>query len=142
MGSKGGRKGVVNHDPRVLWQAGRRTGRCRNDKSDRPDAHASWWLSNRCLWMSALAVSSCAFPAPAHPPSCLHPCVRAHQVVAANKEGRAQAAAEAEVLLREEMRAFEAWRDSLETVPTIKALRNKAENIRASEVSSSRGMGQ
>ena len=32
------------------------------------------------------------------------------------------------------MRAFEAWRDSLETVPTIKALRNKAENIRAAEV--------
>lgn len=62
--------------------------------------------------------------------------------MAANKEGRAQAAAEAEVLLREEMRAFEAWRDSLETVPTIKALRNKAENIRASEVNSSRGMGR
>lgn len=55
------------------------------------------------------------------------------EVVAANKEGRAQAAAEAEVLLKEEMRAFEAWRDSLETVPTIKALRNKAESIRAAE---------
>lgn len=55
------------------------------------------------------------------------------EVVAANKEGRAQAAAEAEVLLREEMRAFEVWRDSLETVPTIKALRSKAENIRAAE---------
>ena len=55
------------------------------------------------------------------------------EVVAANKEGRAQAAAEAEILLKEEMRAFEAWRDSLETVPTIKALRNMAENIRASE---------
>jgi glutamyl-tRNA reductase len=37
------------------------------------------------------------------------------------------------VLLKEEMRAFEAWRDSLETVPTIKALRNMAENVRASE---------
>ena len=37
------------------------------------------------------------------------------------------------MLLKEEMRAFEAWRDSLETVPTIKALRNMAENIRASE---------
>ncbi len=44
-----------------------------------------------------------------------------------------QAAAEAEVLIREEQRAFEAWRDSLETVPTIKALRNKAETIRATE---------
>jgi len=34
---------------------------------------------------------------------------------------------------REEQRSFEAWRDSLETVPTIKALRAKAEAIRASE---------
>jgi glutamyl-tRNA reductase len=55
------------------------------------------------------------------------------EVVAGNKEARAQAAAEAEVLLREEQRAFEAWRDSLETVPTIKALRSKAEAIRAAE---------
>lgn len=46
-------------------------------------------------------------------------------MVAANKEERARAAAEAEVLLREEQLAFEAWRDSLETVPTIKALRGK-----------------
>ena len=43
------------------------------------------------------------------------------EVVAANKEGRRAAAAEAEVLLAEEQTAFEAWRDSLETVPTIKA---------------------
>ena len=42
------------------------------------------------------------------------------EVVAANKEGRRQAAAEAEVLLRQEQLSFEAWRDSLETVPTIK----------------------
>lgn len=55
------------------------------------------------------------------------------EVVAGNKEARAQAAAEAEVLLREEQRSFEAWRDSLETVPTIKALRTKAEAIRSSE---------
>eukprot|EP00877_Chromochloris_zofingiensis_P013306 jgi/Chrzof1/8229/Cz03g02090.t1_GTR[v5.2] len=55
------------------------------------------------------------------------------EVVAGNKEARAQAAAEAEVLLREEQRSFEAWRDSLETVPTIKALRAKAEAIRAAE---------
>lgn len=34
---------------------------------------------------------------------------------------------------REEQRSFEAWRDSLETVPTIKALRSKAEAIRAAE---------
>lgn len=29
--------------------------------------------------------------------------------------------------------AFEAWRDSLETVPTIKALRQKAEDVRTAE---------
>lgn len=52
------------------------------------------------------------------------------EVVAGNKEARAQAAAEAEILLKEEQRSFEAWRDSLETVPTIKALRLKAEAIR------------
>ena len=34
---------------------------------------------------------------------------------------------------REEQRSFEAWRDSLETVPTIKALRTMAEGIRAAE---------
>ena len=55
------------------------------------------------------------------------------EVVAGNKEARQQAAAEAEVLLKEEQRAFEAWRDSLETVPTIKALRSKAETIRMAE---------
>jgi glutamyl-tRNA reductase len=55
-------------------------------------------------------------------------------VVSANKEARAAAAAEAEVLLAEEQLAFEAWRDSLETVPTIKALRGKAETIRATEL--------
>lgn len=55
------------------------------------------------------------------------------EVVAGNKEARAQAAAEAEVLLLEEQRAFEGWRDSLETVPTIKALRLKAEAIRSAE---------
>lgn len=56
------------------------------------------------------------------------------EVVAANKEERAKAAAEAEVLLKEEQVAFEAWRDSLETVPTIKALRGKAETIRSVEL--------
>ncbi|GBF96618.1 glutamyl-tRNA reductase [Raphidocelis subcapitata] len=55
------------------------------------------------------------------------------EVVAGNKEARAQAAAEAEVLLKEEQRSFEAWRDSLETVPTIKALRTMAESVRAAE---------
>eukprot|EP01025_Chloroclados_australasicus_P037980 TRINITY_DN38869_c0_g1_i2.p7 TRINITY_DN38869_c0_g1~~TRINITY_DN38869_c0_g1_i2.p7 ORF type:complete len:119 (-),score=22.32 TRINITY_DN38869_c0_g1_i2:329-685(-) len=41
---------------------------------------------------------------------------------------------EAEVLLRDEQLSFEAWRDSLETVPTIKALRQKAEDVRAGEL--------
>lgn len=54
--------------------------------------------------------------------------------------GGAHAAADARVRrprwprsCREEQRSFEAWRDSLETVPTIKALRAKAESIRAAE---------
>ncbi|KAF5843797.1 glutamyl-tRNA reductase precursor [Dunaliella salina] len=55
------------------------------------------------------------------------------EVVAGNKEARAQAAAEAEVLICQEQRSFEGWRDSLETVPTIKALRSKVEGIRAAE---------
>ncbi|KAK9818269.1 hypothetical protein WJX72_009775 [[Myrmecia] bisecta] len=56
------------------------------------------------------------------------------EVVQANKAERQRAADEAEILLQEEQAAFEAWRDSLETVPTIKALRSKAESIRASEL--------
>jgi len=56
------------------------------------------------------------------------------EVVSANKQARKQAAAEAEELLLEEMAAFEAWKDSLETVPTIKALRGKAEDIRTKEL--------
>ena len=42
------------------------------------------------------------------------------QVVSKNKHERRKAAQEAEVLLVEERLNFEAWRDSLETVPTIK----------------------
>ena len=42
------------------------------------------------------------------------------EVVAANKLERRKAAGEAEILLRQEQLSFEAWRDSLETVPTIK----------------------
>lgn len=56
------------------------------------------------------------------------------EVVSANKEARQQAASEAEVLLKDEQLAFEAWRDSLATVPTIKALRGKAESIRSTEL--------
>jgi glutamyl-tRNA reductase len=43
------------------------------------------------------------------------------EVVSKNKEERRKAAEEAQVLLDQEQLAFEAWRDSLETVPTIKA---------------------
>ena len=56
------------------------------------------------------------------------------EVVEANKEARKQAAAEAELLLREEQLSFECWRDGLATVPTIKALRSKAESVRALEL--------
>jgi glutamyl-tRNA reductase len=56
------------------------------------------------------------------------------EVVDTNKEARAQAAEEALVLLEQERVSFEAWRDSLETVPTIKKLRAKAEAIRTAEV--------
>jgi len=56
------------------------------------------------------------------------------EVVEANKDARARAAAEAENLLQEEQQAFEAWKDSLETVPTIKKLRMKAEAIRTLEL--------
>lgn len=57
------------------------------------------------------------------------------EVVAANKEERSKAAKEAQILLKEEQQAFEAWRDSLETVPAIKALRGMAEGIRSAELS-------
>jgi glutamyl-tRNA reductase len=56
------------------------------------------------------------------------------EVVDANKEARLAAAEEAKALLEQERCAFEAWRDSLETVPTIKKLRAKAEAIRNVEV--------
>jgi len=56
------------------------------------------------------------------------------EVVDANKQQRAAAAAEAETLIVEELHGYEAWRDSLETVPTIKKLRSKAEDIRRTEL--------
>jgi len=56
------------------------------------------------------------------------------EVVDKNVEAREQAAAEAEKVLSEELQNFEAWRDSLETVPTIKRLRGKAELIRSQEL--------
>ncbi|GFP86836.1 glutamyl-tRNA reductase 1 chloroplastic [Phtheirospermum japonicum] len=55
-------------------------------------------------------------------------------VVAASKEDRWKKALEAQVIIEEEVNEFEAWKDSLETVPTIKKLRAYAERIRACEV--------
>ncbi|PON68283.1 Tetrapyrrole biosynthesis, glutamyl-tRNA reductase [Parasponia andersonii] len=56
------------------------------------------------------------------------------EVVAANKEDRLRKAMEAQAIIAEESKQFEAWRDSLETVPTIKKLRAYAERIRAAEL--------
>ncbi|XP_077234013.1 glutamyl-tRNA reductase 1, chloroplastic-like [Tasmannia lanceolata] len=56
------------------------------------------------------------------------------EVVEANKEDRHRKAMEAQAIIGEESKQFEAWRDSLETVPTIKKLRSYAERIRLSEI--------
>ncbi|KAF8404773.1 hypothetical protein HHK36_009662 [Tetracentron sinense] len=56
------------------------------------------------------------------------------EVVAANKEDRLRKAMEAQTIIAEESKQFEAWRDSLETVPTIKKLRAYAERIRVAEL--------
>ncbi|CAA6667540.1 unnamed protein product [Spirodela intermedia] len=56
------------------------------------------------------------------------------EVVEANKEDRLRKAMEAQVIITEEMKRFGAWRDSLETVPTIKKLRSYADRIRVSEL--------
>lgn len=56
------------------------------------------------------------------------------EVVAANKEDRIRKAMEAQAIIAEESKQFEAWRDSLETVPTIKKLRAYAERIRGAEL--------
>ncbi|KAK7368880.1 hypothetical protein VNO80_10913 [Phaseolus coccineus] len=56
------------------------------------------------------------------------------EVVAANKEDRLQKAAEAGEIITEELKKFEAWKDSLGTTTTIKKYRAYAERIRASEM--------
>ncbi|GJP48424.1 hypothetical protein CLOM_g7712 [Closterium sp. NIES-68] len=56
------------------------------------------------------------------------------EVVAANKEERRKKALEAQAIIEDELQAFDAWRDSLETVPTIKKLRQKIEGIRQAEL--------
>ncbi|MEB3886414.1 glutamyl-tRNA reductase [Lyngbya sp. CCY1209] len=55
-------------------------------------------------------------------------------VVAQNQESRRQMALEAEMLLEEEVEAFDVWWRSLETVPTINCLRDKIEGIREQEL--------
>ena len=56
------------------------------------------------------------------------------EVVAANKMARRKAAEDAKVILQEELNSFNAWRDSLEAVPTIKALRHMAETTRVAQL--------
>ncbi|RAL39621.1 hypothetical protein DM860_003154 [Cuscuta australis] len=56
------------------------------------------------------------------------------EVVAANKEDRLRKKMEAMEIINKEVKQFEGWKNSLETVPTIKKLRAYAERIRASEV--------
>lgn len=56
------------------------------------------------------------------------------EVVEANKEDRLRKAMEAQTILLEELNKFEAWKDSLETVPTIKRLKDNFERIRDAEL--------
>ena len=55
-------------------------------------------------------------------------------VVAQNHASRRKMAQEAEILLEEEVEAFELWWRSLDTVPTISSLRSKVEDIREQEL--------
>ncbi|XAR52989.1 Glutamyl-tRNA reductase [Bertholletia excelsa] len=66
--------------------------------------------------------------------ACLYNVDDLKEVVTANKEDRLQEAMEAQSIIAEEVKEFEAWKDSLETVPTIKKLRAYAERIRAAEL--------
>ena len=54
-------------------------------------------------------------------------------VVNSNLEERMREAELAEVIVAEELRAFEAWLESMEVVPTIAAIRAEAERVRAEE---------
>ena len=51
-----------------------------------------------------------------------------------DEQGGPAEAEEAQSIVGEELRQFEEWRDSLETVPTIKGLRSYAERIRLAEL--------
>jgi glutamyl-tRNA reductase len=54
-------------------------------------------------------------------------------VVSANLDERMREAERAEVIISEEMEEFEHWLESMEVVPTVAAMRAKAERIRAEE---------
>lgn len=54
-------------------------------------------------------------------------------VVESNLEDRMREARKAEAIIGEEMEAFERWLDSMEVVPTIAAIRAKAEAVRQEE---------
>ncbi|PKA62491.1 Glutamyl-tRNA reductase 1, chloroplastic [Apostasia shenzhenica] len=66
--------------------------------------------------------------------ACLYNVDDLKEVVEANKEDRMRKAMEAQVIITQELKNFEAWRDSLETVPTIKKLRSYAERIKSAEL--------
>ncbi|MEW5725462.1 MAG: glutamyl-tRNA reductase [Thermodesulfobacteriota bacterium] len=55
-------------------------------------------------------------------------------VVEANRAARWEEATRAERIIEEEMLAFSNWLETLDTFPTIVALREKAEGVRASEL--------
>ncbi|MDZ4168073.1 MAG: glutamyl-tRNA reductase [Coriobacteriia bacterium] len=55
-------------------------------------------------------------------------------VVSSNLDERMREAERAEIIIDEEMRAFETWLDSMAVVPTVAAIRAKAETIRAEEL--------
>ena len=55
-------------------------------------------------------------------------------VVSQNLEERMREAERAEVIIAEEMDSFEAWLESLDVVPTVAAMRAKAEQIRIAEL--------
>jgi len=55
-------------------------------------------------------------------------------VVSANLEERMREAELAEVIVTEEMASFERWLESMEVVPTVAAIRAKAEQVRQAEL--------
>jgi glutamyl-tRNA reductase len=55
-------------------------------------------------------------------------------VVSSNLEERMREAERAEVIIAEEMAAFERWAESMEVVPTVAAIRAKAEQTRTEEL--------